>query len=91
MGVSRASLTDGNTLSTSDIMLPIIGLLSNPVVDELQLNGVTESSHISIYSVTGVKVLSQKFNGNNINVSNLNTGLYFLEIPGYSVKKFLKK
>lgn len=91
MGVSRASLVDGNTLSTSDIMLPIIGLLSNPVVDELQLNGVTESSHISIYSVTGVKVLSQKFNGNNINVSNLNTGLYFLEIPGYSVKKFLKK
>ena len=40
---------------------------------------------------SGAKVLSQEFNGNSINVSNLNAGLYFLEIPGYSVKKFLKK
>lgn len=91
MGVSSVSLTDGSTLDSQKIDLPVIGIAKNPVVDELQLNGVTESSHISIYSVSGVKVLSQEFNGNSINVGNLNAGLYFLEIPGYSVKKFLKK
>lgn len=90
-GVSSVSLTDASTLDSQKIDLPVIGIAKNPVVDELHLYGVTESSHISIYSLTGVKVLSQKFNGNNINLGNLKAGLYFLEIPGYSVKEFLKK
>lgn len=90
-GVSSVSLTDASTLDSQKIDLPVIGIAKNPVVDELHLYGVTEISHISIYSLTGVKVLSQKFNGNNINLVNLKAGLYFLEIPGYSVKKFLKK
>lgn len=90
-GVSSVSLTDASTLDSQKIDLPVIGIAKNPVDDELHLYAVTESSQISIYSISGAKVLSQEFNGNSINVSNLNPGLYFLEIPGYSVKKFLKK
>lgn len=92
MTVSRASLVDGSTLSTSEIVLPSIGLMSNPVEDELQLHGMSEEgNHTSIYSSVGHKVHSQKLNGNSINVSTLNKGLYLLEIQGYSAKKFLKK
>ena len=84
-------MTQGNTLSSQSLNKLNFNLSQNPVHNELGITDLDTGSHISIYSISGAKVLSQEFNGNSINVSNLNAGLYFLEIPAYSVKKFLKK
>ena len=84
-------MTEGNTLSFDRTAELNFSLSQNPVQNVLGITGLETGSQISIYSISGAKVYTQEFNGNSINVSNLNTGLYFLEIPGYSVKKFLKK
>ena len=89
--VDKVIMTQGNTLSSERFNKLNFNLSQNPVQNELGITGLDTGSQISIYSISGAKVLSRKFNGNNINVGNLNAGLYFLEIPGYSVKKFLKK
>jgi hypothetical protein len=89
--VTKLIMTQGNTLSSERFNKLNFNLSQNPVQNELGITGLDTGSQISIYSISGAKVLSQEFNGNSINVSNLNAGLYFLEIPGYSVKKFLKK
>lgn len=89
--VDKVIMTQGNTLSFDRTAELNFSLSQNPVQNVLGITGLETGSQISIYSLTGAKVLSQDFNGNNIDVSNLNAGLYFLEIPGYSVKKFLKK
>ena len=89
--VTKISMTPSNTLSFDRTAELNFNLSQNPVKNELGITGLETGSYISIYSVTGAKVHSQEFNGNSIHVGNLNAGLYFLEIPGYSVKKFLKK
>jgi hypothetical protein len=89
--VDKVIMTQGNTLSFDRTAELNFSLSQNPVQNVLGITGLETGSQISIYSISGAKVYNQEFNGNSINVSNLNTGLYFLEIPGYSVKKFLKK
>lgn len=89
--VDKVIMTEGNTLSFDRTAELNFSLSQNPVQNVLGITGLETGSQISIYSISGAKVYTQEFNGNSINVSNLNTGLYFLEIPGYSVKKFLKK
>lgn len=89
--VKSVSLEPTNTLSFESKSILELSLKQNPVHNDLEIKALEAGSQVSIYSLTGVKVLSEEFNGNYINVSNLNGGLYFLEIPGYSVKKFLKK
>ncbi len=89
--VTKLIMTQGNTLSYERFNKLNFNLSQNPVHNELGITDLDTGSYISIYSISGAKVLSQVFSGNSINVSNLNAGLYFLEIPGYSVKKFLKK
>ena len=81
----------GYTLSNEFPTILEFNIIKNPVQNELGITGLDTGSQISIYSISGAKVHTQEFNGKSINVSNLNAGLYFLETPGYSVKKFLKK
>lgn len=90
LNISKVTMS-GYTLSNEFPTILEFNIIKNPVENELIISGINSDNQISIYSLTGAKVLSQEFNGNNIDVSNLNAGLYFLEIPGYSVKKFLKK
>ena len=89
--VTKISMTANNTLSFDRSAELNFSLSQNPVHNELGITGLEIGSQITIYSISGAKVHSQEFNGNSINVSNLNTGLYFMEIPGYSVKKLIKK
>lgn len=89
--VSSVSLLPNYTLGFESKSPLMFSLLQNPVQNEIGITGLDTGSQISIYSISGAKVHTQEFNGKSINVSNLNAGLYFLETPGYSVKKFLKK
>jgi hypothetical protein len=91
MGVSSVSLTNGSTLSTKDIFLPEFMLSNNPVGETVEISGVEAGSEINIYTITGAKASNHVYNGSSLNLSHLNTGVYFMETPGFAVKKMLKK
>jgi len=82
-------------LSNPDYKLDNFKIYPNPVSELLFIsseNTVIES--ISIYSLTGKKVIDVVNETNSISVSTLSKGMYFIEISsasGKSVKKFIKK
>ena len=91
MGVSSVSLTNGNTLSTKEISLPEFLLSNNPVGESVEISGIEAGSEINIYTITGAKASNHIYNGSSLNLSHLNTGVYFMETPGFAVKKMIKK
>ena len=90
MGVSSVSLTNGSTLNTKDVFLPEFMLSNNPVGETVEISGIEAGSEI-YYTITGAKASNHVYNGSSLNLSHLNTGVYFMETPGFAVKKILKK
>ncbi len=70
-----------------------IKVYPNPVVNTIYINGNIEDKTVSIYSISGnkYKTNTNSYNGTtSINVSDLTTGIYILQIGNQSVK-FTKK
>ena len=78
-------------LSISDVSLPEFMLSNNPVGETVEISGIEAGSKINIYTITGAKASNHVYNGRSLNLSHLNTGVYFMETPGFAVKKMLKK
>ncbi|MCF6349537.1 MAG: FG-GAP-like repeat-containing protein [Flavobacteriaceae bacterium] len=83
-------------LSINEDLLNNVSLYPNPVTNELQINTNLdlENSIIAIFDIQGKKVYNSYFIDNKINVSNLETGIYFLRIIQNDKKlnlKFIKK
>jgi hypothetical protein len=91
MGVSSVSLSNGSTLGTSEVNLSEFGLSQNPVNDQLELSGLNLGATLSIYNLTGAKVDSYIYDGSQLSLGHLSSGVYFMEIPGYTIKKLIKK
>ena len=89
--VDKVVMTQGNTLNADSYTLPTFNLSQNPIEDTVQLGGVTTGSKISIYSVTGAKVNNYVYDGNQLSLGRLNPGVYFMQVPGYTTKKLIKK
>jgi hypothetical protein len=66
-------------------------LSNNPVGETVEISGVEAGSEINIYTITGAKASNHVYNGGSLNLSHLDTGVYFMETPGFAVKKMLKK
>ncbi len=74
-----------NTLSQN------IKLFPNPVTEKLFIEGLTEAN-VKVINLVGEMII-QKNNANSIDVSSLNSGIYFLQITSgntQSVIKFIK-
>lgn len=83
-----------STLSTNEVSLNNSGIkiYPNPVKDILNIDGIKKSENISIYSISGQLVKSEKANQGKINVQNLESGVYTLKMEGQSKGfKFIKK
>ncbi len=82
-------------LSASDFTLNEVVIYPNPVSDQLFISSEnTMIETITIYSLTGKKVVEVVSETNSIDVTTLSKGMYFVEISsasGKSVKKFIKK
>ena len=67
----------------------------NPVSETLFITSEgTPIQSISIYSISGKRILSERAISNQLDVSGLKAGLYFAEIAtseGKSIQKFIKK
>lgn len=71
-----------NTLSANDFSTAEFRIFPNPAEDfiEIQSNNIQVSA-VNIYDVLGKNVLTQReFVDNRVDVSNLNSGIYFMKI-----------
>jgi len=74
-----------------------IKLYPNPVKNRLNLNmpsEISDNASFIIHNVLGQNVMNGSLENNSINVNNLDTGLYFLEINSNGkkgVKRFIKQ
>ncbi len=82
-------------LAVTENLKQSIKLFPNPVSETLFISSEDAPvEQFSIYSVAGERVFSETSITNQIDVSNLKTGLYFAEIltsEGKSIQKFLKR
>lgn len=70
----------------------ILNLYPNPVKDALRLEGTAleNGTVVTIYDLTGRKMVSEKINQNSINVTVLPSGVYILKV-GDRFGKFVKE
>ena len=83
----------GTTSATSDLIISNIKLYPNPVKDILyfDFDKETKIDEIKIFSILGKKIMQSEFNStNSIDVSNLQIGLYLIEISSENTSQFYK-
>lgn len=64
-----------------------LSLFPNPVKDFLNLRGPSHYSTIQILHVTGISVYNEVFDGSPIDVSHLESGVYFVRIESSDVNE----
>ncbi len=67
-----------------------ISIYPNPVQDILNVNGLSKNTPIRVYSVSG-EVINVSNTEGKVDLSDLKTGMYFLEIDNKQRIKFIKK
>lgn len=90
--LNAAKSTRVVSTSVGEIEVNQFSFFPNPVLNELQVSGysLNEKFSYSILDLAGRKVKEQTFDNRTIDVSELQTGIYFLRIEG-RVKKFIKE
>lgn len=91
-----ATLVMTPSLAVDDIgSLSKVSIYPNPVKDELNFTNSDKISSVKIYDANGKLIRSQKLEGQKISVSELNSGVYFIEIQKadgtVSYEKVIKK
>lgn len=82
------------TLSIVDISSPSnnIVIYPNPAYDYLNISNLKEMSHYQIFDVIGNKISEGNLiNNDNIDVSELNTGIYLIKLNDTESFKFIKR
>jgi hypothetical protein len=87
------SFTTGVTASVNDYDSKLFSVFPNPVVDMLNIDGNTSIESIEIVNQLGQRVLEVEGNSlfnNQINLSKLNTGVYFVKVKSDSQTQTLQ-
>jgi hypothetical protein len=80
-GGSLIPLPLSSSLSTETIEETLINIFPNPVVDRLFVEGAEKfNTSYHVYSANGSMVIQGNVNGNSIDVSNLESGFYLIQI-----------
>jgi len=59
----------------------------NPTTSQFSVSGLSDSEILTVYSLTGVKLLSQEVsNGEPVDISKLKSGLYMVKVGGHDFK-----
>lgn len=86
----------GTGINTTTESEPSFNIYPSPAKDKLFVTTNEKIETISIYTITGVMVYNEQCTMNNVqlNVTNLNSGIYFVKIntkEGEMVKRFVKE
>jgi hypothetical protein len=82
-----------SSLGVNNQNLTNISIYPNPVKDKLLIQGLSDISTVYVYNVLGKLILSEK-NKTEINLENIQTGVYTIKIRDGSIdiiRKFIKK
>lgn len=84
--------TSNSTLSINEIKLnKEIKLFPNSTSDFIELSGLTSAENYILYNTLGIVIgQGNVTNHQQINVKNLNTGLYYIKLTKGSILKFMK-
>ena len=86
--------TNCNVLGTDDFENDKLQIYPNPATNELniQLNATGATYEVAIYNTLGSLVfVSEKTSNSNINISELNSGVYFVKVTDTQNKVYLKR
>lgn len=89
-----STLCEKEQMSTQDFTYQIFKVVPNPVLNKLILKAdFNDIDHVIIYDSTGKTVYKEKFIKETIDVSELNSGIYYINIIGknrFDSVKFIK-
>ena len=90
------TVVEGSALSVIDENLVDVTIYPNPVEDKLTIETTADITNkiATVYDINGKYILNTKLNSNTLDVSSLESGVYFLRLgsDGKSIKrKFIKK
>lgn len=102
LNLTKHNLTGATTLNFSNLGVDDISkikdsfkILQNPVKNNLEFKISTTIKSVKIYDISGKQVKSNNDSISNLNVSDLQSGVYFLEIEtkdkGSFFEKFVKE
>lgn len=78
--IDRIIFDNNATLSNDSIANLEFSLYPNPATDRITIKSNETIDNVSIYSVTGAMVYNHAAQGNSIDVSNLNDGIYLVKV-----------
>lgn len=84
----------GDGIETPTLSESSVNIYPNPVNNKLFVSTNSKIEAISIYTITGVMVYNENISNNVIDVTNLNSGIYFVKIntkEGEIIERFVKK
>ncbi|WP_336069864.1 T9SS type A sorting domain-containing protein [Mesoflavibacter sp. CH_XMU1404-2] len=88
----KISKSENTMLSVKNFSLEKVNVFPNPSYNFIQISGFESRMSISIYDVIGNELLKQVVvNNQKIDISHLNTGIYFLKFENNEIFKICKK
>jgi Secretion system C-terminal sorting domain len=85
----NGQLVYSNIIMVNKVAGVDISVYPNPASEALVVAGLKEHGWLSIFTASGQRVIQKNINANSISidVSNLQGGIYFLEISGKTVTR----
>jgi hypothetical protein len=86
--------SEKTSIQTSNLDETLITVSPNPSINNLYIDGLVNSTLVTVYDLSGKIVLSKQLNGNQLDISMLEKGLYFIKLnteEGRVVRKFVKE
>jgi hypothetical protein len=92
--INKFSITvieaENETLDVTDFSINKVGFYPNPVKDILFVKTENKINSISIFNINGLKVFEGNLVDNKIDLSTLNSGIYFVKIETENESTFKK-
>ena len=83
------------TLSTEEAELTNVSIFPNPASSVLNIQGITDIQTVEVHNIQGKKITISPNNFTQIDISSLQSGIYFLKVINDQnrsvIKKFIKK
>ena len=89
-GLSGVTSFDFATLSTSSEELIHVSVYPNPTTDKIHITGVTDITAVEVSNINGQLVAKPILNLETIDMSNLQTGVYFVKVQTKDAQKIIK-
>lgn len=74
------TIVQGTFTAVEEAVSPVIAVYPNPAQDRLSITGVAPQSAVEVFDATGKRVLAERLQGGNLNISALEAGTYVLRV-----------